>query len=181
MTEIKKLAGRAIQQCRVLEYLEAFTPEVVSTIFADLDIAGSDIDIVCQYENFEDFSKAFKSAFVPMSDFEFLSERGYAVGRFSFNGFRFEIYASKTQVQKQDAYRHFQIMKRLSKYGGAKFRSHIRKLKVSGLKTEPAICKLLSVVGNPYKAILDIESWSEDRIKSHINEHVLQETKLTGQ
>ena len=30
--------------CQVLEILRDYTPEVVSTIFADLDIEGSDID-----------------------------------------------------------------------------------------------------------------------------------------
>ncbi len=79
--------------------------------------------------------------------------------------FEFEIYASPLPVEKQNAYRHLSIMKRLIDIGGKNFCDKIRHLKINGLKTEPAIAKLLNLDGNPYNAVLSLEYKKEEELE----------------
>ena len=60
-------------------------------------------------------------------------------------------------------------MKRLVKIGGNEFIDRIRQLKESGLKTEPAICQLMGISGDPYAAVLDLEHWSEKELTKLLN------------
>lgn len=163
-------AQRAIKKSEILTLLEKFSPVVVSTIFVGLDIEESDIDILCQYEDANMFEFVFKETFKMFEGFKFEKYVDNAVGKFHHSSFLFEVYASETPVEQQMGYRHFQVMKKLCKCGGEEFKCKIRHLKRSGLKTEPAICKLLSLEGDPYQAVLEIEAWSEDEVISRFEE-----------
>ena len=172
MTDKRVAAKKAIDNCRILQTLSDYTPEVVSTIFADLDVAGSDIDIVCCHKDVTEFTSVFHSAFSSERNYEFENRKEYVVGKFSYDDFIVEVYSTTRPVHTQVAYRHFQIMKRLSRHGGVKFSSRVRELKLSGLKTEPAICQVLSLLGNPYTAILELESWSENELANYVRKCV---------
>ncbi len=38
-------------------------------------------------------------------------------------------------------------------------------LKHQGLETEPAFARLLSLAGDPYEAMVDLEIWSDDELR----------------
>ena len=153
--------------------LKEFTPEVVSTIFVGLDTDESDIDIVCCYGSSELFTRRFRECFENYSDFTIETKSGYVLASFTYANFLFEIYACDTPTHKQAAYRHYQIMKRLCDIGGATFQKAIQQLKSHGLKTEPAICQLLQLNGNPYQVILEIETWSDAEIAEALQTKLL--------
>ena len=161
-------ASNAISASKILTVLSQFCPHVVSTIFVGFDTEHSDIDIVCDYQQQEVFSAAFESAYSGKDNYVLRLYPDYAVGRFNFSGFLFEVYASKQAVQHQFAYRHYCIMQRLSSLGGTAMKQMVRELKNKGLKTEPAICQVLGLRGDPYTAILELESWSDEELLSQI-------------
>ncbi|RDK82930.1 UNVERIFIED_ORG: uncharacterized protein DUF4269 [Idiomarina abyssalis] len=162
-------ANKAIEESGILIKLNAYSPEVVSTIFASLDTKESDIDIVCTYQEQEAFIEAFESAYSGYEAYSIRQRKDHALGQFHCNQFLIEIYASKTPVELQAAFRHYQVMKRLVKIGGNEFIDRIRQLKESGLKTEPAICQIMGISGDPYTAVLELEKWSEKELNKLLN------------
>lgn len=159
-------AWQAIDESRILKLLDAYQPEVVSTIMVGLDTDSSDIDIVCYHRDSTAFESSFHAAFKTMAGYELYHGSGYLVGRFFFREFEFEVYSTATPVKQQAGYRHFQIMKRLCLIAGDGFRLKIKSLKLSGLKTEPAICHLFGLSGDPYKSVLSLEDWPDQKIVS---------------
>lgn len=159
------LANKAIQESNVLGILNEYSPKVVSTIFVGLDTEDSDIDIVCSYHDQDVFSELFSSAFSKLRSYSLRLENDYILGQFCYGNFIFEVYASAIPVKEQNAYRHYKVMQRLVDAGGVKFKQHIKHLKQQGLKTEPAICQALGILGEPYRAILEIENWTDQKLE----------------
>ncbi|MFK8051041.1 MAG: DUF4269 domain-containing protein [Halioglobus sp.] len=167
MSKVAK-ADQAISDSRVIELLEGYSPRVVSTIFVGFDTHKSDIDIVCEYPEQRAFALVFESAFSGRESYDLTLREEYAVGLFESSGFLFEIYASKTPVIRQNAFRHYEVMRRLAEIGGAQICDKVRHLKEKGFKTEPAICQILGLVGNPYEAVLELENWSEEKLREYV-------------
>lgn len=161
-------ANKAIEESGIPIKLNAYSPEVVSTIFVCLDTKESDIDIVCTYQEQDAFVDEFNSAYSSFTAYSLRLHRGHVVGQFRCNHFMFEVYASETPVYLQAGYRHYQVMKRLVKIGGNGFIDKVRQLKESGFKTEPAICRVMGISGEPYVAVLELEHWSEKELKAHV-------------
>lgn len=158
----------AIKYVNILEKLSDFSPVVVSTILVGFDTDDSDIDIVCSYTDAEQFKCTFEQAFAGNEQFFCETPSDHSIGRFSFDDFVFEVFASRQPVMEQNAYRHFKIMERLSTIGGEAFRKQVRVLKEQGLKTEPALANLLSLHGDPYQAVFAVERWTDDEVRRRI-------------
>lgn len=151
-----------------MELLGEYSPHVVSTIFVGLDIEHSDIDIVCEYQNPKTFMSTFEAAFKGRDSYRLSQDAGCVVGHFNAEGFLFEVYGATTPVKMQPAFRHYQVMQRIALLGGTHIQKKIRALKKTGLKTEPAISQILGLDGNPYEAVLELESWPDEKLKAHI-------------
>ncbi|MGY0216341.1 DUF4269 domain-containing protein [Endozoicomonadaceae bacterium StTr2] len=162
-------AEAAVSESGIIGKLSHYSPEIVSTIFVELDTDSSDIDIVCSYQARDVFVNDLDSILEGFGSDTLKVSDDRVVGVFHFNGFMFEIFASETPVALQPGYRHYQIMKRLVAAGGPDFAEKIRKLKATGMKTEPAICHLLQIAGDPYTCILDIENWSDEALVSSVS------------
>ncbi|AJD46564.1 hypothetical protein S7S_00700 [Isoalcanivorax pacificus W11-5] len=61
----------------------------------------------------------------------------------------FEIYDLSVPPAKQLAVRHYRVMERLSRLGGASLQIAVPTCRQQGLKTEPAIATVLGLPGNP--------------------------------
>lgn len=59
-------------------------------------------------------------------------------------------------------------MQRLVQVGGSPLRTRVRDLKELGLKTEPAICRVLGLSGEPYTAVLDLENWTDRELEERV-------------
>ncbi len=57
------------------------------------------------------------------------------------------------------------VQSRLLELDDGRFRAAVIALKQSGLKTEPAFADLLGLAGDPYKALLGLESMTEDDLR----------------
>lgn len=157
----QKEAYSILTEHRILEILINFDPLLVGTIPIEIDIESSDLDIICFYENSEDFTKCLLFHFSKYNHFKL--EEKYINGNFSiianFNlqGFLIEIFGQAIPTIQQMGYRHMITEYQLIQKHGEDFRKEIIKLKKEGFKTEPAFAKALGISGNPYTALLTIE------------------------
>jgi len=168
-TPVQQSAYQAITELGILEILEAYDPILVGTIPIAIDIPRSDLDIICQVYNFDEFCKLIHTHFGACTDYNLRKKSGQngliLVVNFEFMGFVFEIYATSAQTESLNGYRHMIIESRIIDLLGDTFRKEVITLKLKGMKTEPAFAKLLHLIGDPYEALLSLEKKSDQEIK----------------
>lgn len=161
-TPVQKNAWELLNSTKVLTLLAAYNPILIGTIPIGIDIEGSDIDIACEVYDPTQFRKDLVSHF-PQID---LIQRGnIVIGRMTIQKVDFEIYGENTPITQQSGYVHMVVEARLLQLGGPIFQQKIRELKNSGLKTEPAFAKALSIAGNPYQELFNLNYLSTEQLK----------------
>ncbi|SFW65681.1 DUF4269 domain-containing protein [Cellulophaga fucicola] len=156
----QKLAFSEIKKYKILEKLKKFNPILTGTIPIGIDIPESDLDIICECKNHSEFSNFLREQFSDKKDFKIYSvnQEGVksTVAEFKTENFLFEIFGQDSPTTKQNAYLHMLIENSILEKNGLKFRQEIKRLKSSGIKTEPAFAKLLGLKGNPYIELLKL-------------------------
>ncbi|MDF2935256.1 MAG: hypothetical protein K0Q90_629 [Paenibacillaceae bacterium] len=164
-------AYRVLGELRVIEVLEKYHPVLVGTVPIDVDIAESDLDVICQVEEAErnGFEALVKEALGERDGFEYASRvvdgLPRQVARFRYEGWALEIFAQPVPVEEQNGYRHMVVEHRLLQLLGDRGKEAIRKLKRQGFKTEPAFAKLLHLEGDPYTALLAMYNWPREQLE----------------
>ncbi|MGB2578259.1 hypothetical protein AAIR98_000178 [Elusimicrobium simillimum] len=166
-TPVQQAAHAAIVSLGILQDLAVHEPLVAGTIPIDINIPGSDIDIICRAADYAKFSKLINKLYGGKKKFkENIFENHYVCG-FEFENFIFEIYAQNIPPQKQNAYLHMLIEGRILNLKGQDFKKEIIKLKINGIKTEPAFGKLLNLV-NPYTDLLELQKMTDAELKKFL-------------
>ena len=161
---------RVLRGLGVMEVLEPYQPVLVGTVPLDVDIPGSDLDVVChvEQEKREAFEALLKGTFGSCGDFEYAAREVDGllrqVGRFRYEGWAVEIFGHPLPVEEQNGYRHMVVEHRLLELLGDRGREAIRSLKLQGFKTEPAFAQLLLLEGDPYKELRDMYHWSPEQL-----------------
>lgn len=157
-TPRQQAAFAALESLGIWRALRPYTPVLVGTVPLDLDIPGSDLDVICEAHNLPVFERGVVAAFGRM--------RGFAVWRhenddlpavvatFRYRGWPVEVFGQSRPVTAQNAYRHMGVEARLLALAGEQARVAIRALKESGLKTEPAFARYFGLAGDPYQRLL---------------------------
>lgn len=160
------LAGTAVQQriyqmlmnSKIMQVLRAYDPVLIGTFPIDIAVEGSDLDIACCFEEKEVFIATVISVFRKVLDFNLdeVSIGGIdtVVVNFRLEEFPIELFAQAKPVNEQDGYQHMLIEYAILKDKGELFKQEIVKLKIAGIKTEPAFAQLLELKGNPYDSLL---------------------------
>ncbi|PWG80700.1 DUF4269 domain-containing protein [Pararcticibacter amylolyticus] len=155
---VQQKAWKVLGEHRVMELLEPFDPVLTGTIPLEIDIPGSDMDIVCCWRNID----AFKAALLSFS-----GEKEFSMSESHVNGvqtvmafFRMEdlpveVFGQNRPVKQQEAYRHMMIEYFILQQKGEEFKRAVIELKLKGIKTEPAFAMLLGLEGDAYSALLD--------------------------
>ena len=153
-----------IDDLNLLEILGEFKPRVIGTPPLGIDLPTSDIDIACQAEDLEHFSESLRKQFGDLQQFSIkqVNVSGNPAVSVSFfaHDWEIEIYCETRPVERQWGYRHFFIEHRLLELAPG-LRSTILELRELGLKTEPAFARALTLRGDPYEAMLELESKSD--------------------
>ena len=157
--------SKAIANLGVLKHFKSFSPLIVGTFPLDLAMDSSDIDILMFATDLNFLKNELAGAYASCDHFQSSLIENELWVKFSFQGYQFEIFAQPVPSSLQRAALHFQIEERLLKYGGAEFRQKIRGLRQQGLKTEPAFAQLLNLSGDPYLALLDLQTKPESQIR----------------
>lgn len=174
-TEIQKKAYNTLKKHRILEHLSRFDPVLVSTVCVNLDIDGSDLDIICQFKNLDSFRTFVYKRFKGYPNFKQWARKSKheeLVTSFFADEFEIEIFGSKTAVEKQHGYRHLSMMERALKIGGEDLRQKVIRLKKTGIKTEPSFAKILGLEGDPYLSFLKLEKLDDNQLQTMIGKRV---------
>jgi hypothetical protein len=164
-----------LSKINIFNILSEFNPILVGTIPIKIDIENSDLDIICEVKDFDNFRKLLEDNFNKYINFTTMydKENTVLVCNFEVEGIEIEIYGSRENTELANGYRHMLIEYRLILLGGEAFRNNIIELKRSGLKTEPAFAKLLDIKGNPYEELLLLEKYSDEEIiKNYFEETI---------
>lgn len=165
-------AYETLQRLDIFEILDRYTSTLVGTIPIDIDVPASDLDIICEATDLEEFATDVKTAFGNEDGFYLWrrSIRGVpsVVANFSFGDFPIEVFAQPQPVTAQNAYRHMVVEARLLEIGGPAARRAIRQLKRDGVKTEPAFARYFDIDGDPYAALLELYSLDDSELRARI-------------
>lgn len=151
--------------------LSEYDPIFVGTLPIDVDIEGSDIDIICEARDLDELANLLTETYSDQPGFTVEKKKRegvYLVCRFSVMTFDIEIYAEDKPVKAQNAYRHMEAERKLLLIGGEGAREDIRRLKRNGLKTEPAFARFFRLEGDPYDAVLELADLSVSEILSRV-------------
>ncbi|NDW08202.1 DUF4269 domain-containing protein [Dysgonomonas sp. 520] len=168
---VQRHSFRVLNETGILSILKDFEPIVVGTIPINIDIEGSDLDIVCNASDPERFRQLIKKEFGSFDRFrDDINQSRYVAG-FFYSGLEIEIFSPSVPSVMQNGYRHMVIEDRILKLGGEKLRQEIVKLKKEGYKTEPAFGKLLNLV-NPYQDLLGLMDMTDSQLMDIIKKHL---------
>lgn len=155
----QKRVYEVLTKNRVMDILSSFDPLLVGTIPICIDIEDSDLDIICCYQNKNEFIKLIKDSFSDAQHFkvkEAIHQQEQAVvANFRIDDFDVEIFGQQIPTREQNAYRHMLIEHQLLCERGEDFRQRIVELKQKGYKTEPAFALMLGLKGDPYSELLN--------------------------
>ncbi|WP_210419390.1 DUF4269 domain-containing protein [Pedobacter sp. KBS0701] len=153
-------AYQVLMDNKILEKLAFYHPILVGTIPINIDIENSDLDIICEVYDNDEFIDQIMAIFGPEKDFSVTESIKFDAikATFKIENFEIEIFGQNRPTMQQNAYRHMLIEYKLLLEKGEAFRQEIISLKKQGYKTEPAFAKLLGLEGNPYEELLKLES-----------------------
>ncbi|MGJ1267677.1 DUF4269 domain-containing protein [Sphingobacterium spiritivorum] len=150
-----------LQKHRIFDLLVVYHPILAGTYPIAINIDSSDLDIICEVQDFQSFQELLKKEFAHREDFrvrhKIIYEEPSVICNFKLDGFEFELFGQNIPTTRQYAYRHMLIEYNILKTYGDPFRERIIQLKKQGIKTEPAFAQLLGLKGDPYLALLDLE------------------------
>ncbi len=150
-----------------MDILAPYDPILTGTIPIEIEIPASDLDIVCEVHDPENFTTILRENFGKYDRFDIRGSGDTVVCGFRADGEEVEIFGSPVPSVRNNAYRHMLIEHRLLMLFGEDFRRQIIELKSQGLKTEPAFAKLLGLPGDPYAALLELEKTADDRLAAY--------------
>ena len=167
-TRRQRQAHATLSSLRLFETLGAFDPALVSTVCLNLDVAGSDLDVICERKRPTAFEATVRKAYGARRGFHLRTRPDDTqVARFETDAFPVEVFASSQSVEEQYAWRHLDVMKRLLDLAPA-LRPRVRAMKREGHATEEAFAELLGLQGDPFEALLTLEDSTPDQLASVI-------------
>jgi len=168
-TPRQQAAYHAIQNSRILDLLQDFSPVLTGLIPLGLEEESTDLDVLVEAYDLDKFLlHAYRSLqqHVPLTiESLILDSVNTLIVTFRFEKVTFNIVAKPMPVHQTTPYRHMLAMSRLLAVGGDQMRKGIRELKAEGLKTEQAFATYLRIEGNPYEVLFEFERASEEAIR----------------
>ena len=153
-----------LEDLGILTTLGAFDPVVAGTIPLDIDLPGSDIDIICEVTPAarHSFEQLLRAHYGHLPAFRLgpaaSGSHSALVSSFRYAQTEIEVFGQGLPTAQQYAFRHLVVEHAVLCAGGPTWRAAVRQLKEQGLKTEPAFAELLGLPGNPYEALLTLEN-----------------------
>ncbi|MCK9448133.1 MAG: DUF4269 domain-containing protein [Bacteroidales bacterium] len=147
---------------RIIAKLNQFDPILAGTIPLHIDIENSDLDIICCFQDKQEFQKTITNNFSEEKSFTIKEKTTSGleaiIATFVVDDFKIEIFGQNIPTKQQLAYRHLVIEHRLLNKHGDTFRQQIIELKRQGYKTEPAFAIALNLTGDPYTELLKLDT-----------------------
>jgi hypothetical protein len=172
-SRLQAYAYDCLVESDIFSRLAAYSPILCGTIPLDIALSTSDLDIICEVHDFEEFGQLICQHFSEFPHFQIQPPKpqspGVCLASFMAAGLPVEIFGQNKPVHEQHAYRHMVQEYRVLQLADEPFRQKIICLKEKGYHTEAAFAHLLKLEGNPFMSILSLEQMSEATIKSMIS------------
>ncbi|KFC20774.1 DUF4269 domain-containing protein [Epilithonimonas lactis] len=157
-SEVQKRIFQVLENHQIFQKLKTYNPILAGTFPIEINIEGSDLDIILETDDFEILKKLLIIEFQDQEQFSInlieINDVESLVCKFQLEEFLVELFAQDRPTHLQNAYLHmikeFEILER----EGDEFRRKIIELKEQGFKTEPAFAKLLGLSGDPHVELL---------------------------
>lgn len=147
-----------LERHQVLKKLKGHDPILTGTFPLQLNIASSDLDIICSWKHQAAFRELLEREFSSFNNFRIKEKeiRGEVclIAKFELEAYLVEVFGQDKPCEDQMAYRHMLAEYRLLQENGEELRKRVLELKRQGYKTEPAFAKALGIPGDPYLEIL---------------------------
>ena len=171
--ERQKNAYSVLNKLKIFKILREYDPTLGGTIPIEIDISESDLDIICEVYDLEEFEELVIKSFNRYDNFriERQTVKGLltSLSYFGYTNFRIEIFGQPKPVIEQNGYRHMMVEKKLLEISGESARKQIIKLKKLGLKTEPAFAKYFNLKGDPFDELLKLSRLNEEELILFLN------------
>ncbi len=157
--ERQKRAYEVLAKHHIFEKLKEYSPILAGTIPIEIDIDGSDLDIIFEVDlRFEEdfLDDLMFSRFIPHDvdvEHPIVNGEKCITLNFMLEGFPIEIFGQNKPTKQQNAYLHMIAEYKILQEEGEEFKQKIIELKKQGIKTEPAFGILLGLE-NPYEDLL---------------------------
>jgi hypothetical protein len=155
-------AYHVLTKYQVMEKLGSYTPILAGTVPLNIQIPGSDLDVICYFIDKELFKMVLERSFSKFNGFTLtnidINGQDSVVANMNIDNWKVEIFGQSVPVKNQNAYRHMEAEHRFLYKKGESLRQEVIKLKLQGYKTEPAFAKALGLKGNPYTALLTVDT-----------------------
>lgn len=159
--ERQKKAYEILTKYRIFEKLKDYSPILAGTVPIEIDINGSDLDIILDVDlRFEEdfLDDLMLSRFIPYDvevEYPIINGEKCITLNFILEEFPIEIFGQNKPTIQQNAYLHMIAEHKILQEKGEEFKQKIIELKKQGIKTEPAFGILLELE-NPYEDLLKI-------------------------
>lgn len=159
----------ALQRLGILREFRDHDPLIAGTFPLGISTPISDVDILMSSANLKETQTRFIEKYSHLFGFRIeltiVEREPTLLAKFIFDNVPFEIFVQSTPSVRQRGYLHFLVEERLLKLGGSAFFARVRSLRDKGLKTEPAFAQALNLSGDPYEALLELQTQSELNLK----------------
>lgn len=171
-------AYRVLKSSGLLDILADYHPYPAGTVPIDIDVPGSDLDLLCYAEDLDAFEAEMHDQIGAVGEFRCIrgdgnhpDQRPYVTFNLQVGHWPVEVFAQSVPVHRQNAYLHMIVEWRLLRLWGDVGHREIRRLKRAGWKTEPAFASVLGLQGDPYVDMLhlaemrceDLWKWARSR------------------
>ncbi|WP_206934013.1 DUF4269 domain-containing protein [Roseococcus thiosulfatophilus] len=161
----------AVRAIGILHVLREFDARLAGTPPLDLDLPGSDIDVLCHAPDPIRFAAILWREWSLCPGFslhQWTSAGRPVVARFHAHGWEFEVFGQAVPVDGQMGWRHFVVERRLLERGSPALRAAVMARRRSGAKTEAAFAQVLRLDGDPFEAIAALALAPDEEIDRHL-------------
>lgn len=166
--ERQKNTYSALNKLKIFKILREYDPTLVGTIPIEIDILESDLDIICEVYDLEEFEGLVIKSFNKYDNFRIGRQtvKGLltSLSYFGYSNFLIEIFGQPKPVIEQNGYRHMIVEKKLLEISGESARKQMVKLKKLGLKTEPAFAEYFNLKGDPFDELLKLSRLNKEEL-----------------
>ena len=161
-TPTQRAAFGALTALGMMKTLAAYDARLPGTIPLDVDIPGSDLDILCHTPGpeMDAFAALLRREYGHLPDFALARKQRYGhpvvICDFTFREFPIQVYGSPTPVDRQRAWVHLLAEAHLLAGAGPEAKESVRALKRAGMKTEPAFAQVFGLSGDAYEALYEL-------------------------
>lgn len=163
--EENKMVFEALHTSNILDDLKMFSPLIAGTFPLGIETPDSDLDILICHSDLEEALQLLKKLYGEKEHFKYSRfksrESDSVCVQFTINQIDFEIFCQSIPSVQQYGYQHFLAEEKVINFGLNSelfsMKNELKRLKLSGLKTEPAFAFMLGLIGDPYEEVLKLQ------------------------